>query len=82
MIRLMSRDTCKTCYIPEEFITKMEELEEETEARVYPYTRLTIEDTKNKYFYTIDVVESVWKIKKVIQEANEEKSKPKEQIEE
>ena len=68
MITLMSRDTCKYCHIPEEFIADMTELQTETTERVYPYTRLHIVDSKQKHDYYIDVIDSVKYINKLIEQ--------------
>lgn len=68
MITLMSRDTCKYCHIPEEFIESMTECQTETVERVYPYTRLHIVDSKQKHDYFIDVIESAKYINKLIEQ--------------
>lgn len=68
MITLVSRDTCKYCHIPEEFIADMQELQTETAERVYPYTRLHIVDPKQKHDYYIDVIDSVKYINRLIEQ--------------
>lgn len=68
MLKLVSRDTCRYCNVPEEFITDMEELQDEDDKRVYPYTRLHIVDPKQNHDYYLDVVDSVKYIKKLIAE--------------
>lgn len=68
MIKLLARDTCKTAYIPDEFIENMEEFVEETPERAYPYTRIYIKNPNDGYEYFIDVVESANKINRLIEE--------------
>lgn len=69
-ITLMDRKTCRNCNVPSDYIADMEELQEETNDRVYPYTRIHIVDPKQNHDYTIDVVESKKYILKAISEHN------------
>lgn len=77
MIVLMNRETCKKCNVPDEYITEMEELQEEDEHRTYPYTRLHIVDPKQNHDYYLNVVDSKRHIQKLI-EANKTAEKASE----
>lgn len=69
MITVMNRHTCKMANVPDEYITEMTELQEETPERVYPYTRLHIVDPKQNHDYYLEVIDSKKHIQKLIDES-------------
>ena len=69
MIKLMNRITCKMANVDDSIIVGMEELSDEIDGRVYPYTRLHLVDPKQKHDYYLEVVESANKINREIEEA-------------
>lgn len=71
MITCTGRDTCKSCFIPEGYISEIEELSEEVGNRAYPFSRIRIRNPKDGFEYYQDVVESKREIERLIKEKKE-----------
>lgn len=69
MITVTSRDTCRAAYVDEKCVVKVTEHSEDIDGRAYPWSRIFINDPKQKHEYFLDVVESKKKIQQLVKEA-------------
>lgn len=77
MITVTNRDTCKPAYIDADNILYVEELQDEIDGKLYPFSRVFLKDEKEEHEYSLDVIESKAKIENLAKEKTENRWTPK-----